>query len=107
MDPIPAKIRIQATPTPTSLVVVPVPEPDPAKTGFVTPLFYSVRSPPNVLLVNLLEDGHRRRRLRLLRRRSARVRHPPPSSGQRPVESGNSSFIRHVVEGHVEWEIVN
>ena len=36
MEPIPAKIRIQATPTP--LVVVPVPEPDPAKTGFVTPL---------------------------------------------------------------------
>ena len=105
MDPITAKIRIQATPTP--LVVVPVLEPDPAKTGFVTPLFYSVRSSPNVLLVNLLEDGHRRRRLRLLRRRSARVRHPSPSSGQRPVESGNSSFIRHVVEGHVEWEIVN
>ena len=22
------------------------------------------------------------------------------------MESGNSSFIRHVVEGHVEWEIV-
>ena len=36
VDPIPAKIRIQATPTP--LVVVPVLEPDPAKTGFVTPL---------------------------------------------------------------------
>ena len=38
LDPIPAKILIQATPTPTPLVVVPVPEPDPAKTGFVTPL---------------------------------------------------------------------
>ena len=36
VDPIPAKIRIQATPTP--LLVVPVPEPDPAKIGFVTPL---------------------------------------------------------------------
>ena len=38
VDPIPAKIRIQATPSPTPLAVVPVPEPDPGKTGFVTPL---------------------------------------------------------------------
>ena len=45
VDPIPAKIRIQATPTPTHLVVVPVPEPDPAKTGFVTPLVRSVQGP--------------------------------------------------------------
>ena len=42
VDPMPARVRIQAIPTPALWVTIPAPDPDSQKSGIVTPLIQGV-----------------------------------------------------------------